>query len=71
MRDPKPKRQKLTDAERHARFVAMAKEVEASENANDFDDAFMKVVGSPTPQSSSRSQGLLRPLKPKKSVDEI
>jgi hypothetical protein len=40
-----PKRQpKLTDAERHRRFKAMAKEVEASEDPKDFDKAFRQVV---------------------------
>jgi hypothetical protein len=35
---------KLTDAERHKRFVAMAREVEASDNPKAFDKAFKKVV---------------------------
>ena len=35
---------KLTDAERHARFVAMAREVGASEDAKDFDKAFGRVT---------------------------
>lgn len=35
---------KLTDAERHKRFVAMAREVGASEDAKDFDKAFKKVA---------------------------
>jgi hypothetical protein len=35
---------KLTDAERHKRFVEMAREVEASDKAEDFDKAFKKVV---------------------------
>jgi hypothetical protein len=38
---PKPK---LTDAERHKRFVAMAKEVGASEKPKDFDKAFRVVT---------------------------
>jgi hypothetical protein len=38
---PKPK---LTDKERHKRFVDMAREVEASEKPKDFDEAFKKVV---------------------------
>jgi hypothetical protein len=41
---PKPK---LTDAERHARFVEMAREVEASEDPEDFAKAFGRVTGSP------------------------
>jgi hypothetical protein len=39
--DRKPK---LTDAERHRRFVEMAREVGASENPKDFERAFKKVV---------------------------
>lgn len=42
---PKPK-PKLTDADRHKRFVETAREVGASEDAKDFDEAFVKVVGS-------------------------
>jgi hypothetical protein len=42
---PKPKPlPALTDAERQARFLAMAKEVEASEDPKDFDKAFEKVT---------------------------
>jgi len=40
---PKPL-PKLTDAERHKRFVDMALEVEASEDPKAFDKAFKKVV---------------------------
>jgi hypothetical protein len=36
---------KLTDAERHKRFVEMAREVGASEDSKDFDKAFKKVAG--------------------------
>jgi len=35
---------KLTDAERHKRFVEMAREVEASDDPKDFDKAFKKVA---------------------------
>jgi hypothetical protein len=35
---------KLTDAQRHKRFVAMAREVEASESPRAFDRAFAKIV---------------------------
>jgi len=35
---------KLTDAERHARFVDMARKVGASNDPNDFDKAFKKVA---------------------------
>jgi hypothetical protein len=41
---PKPK---LTDAERHTRFVEMAAKVEASENPRDFDRAFEQITRSP------------------------
>jgi hypothetical protein len=45
----KPKRlPKLSDAERHKRFVDMAHEVEASENPKDFDEAFKKVTSPPS-----------------------
>jgi hypothetical protein len=44
---PKPKPPKLTDAERHARFVAMGKEVGASDRPEDFDKAFEKVTRHP------------------------
>jgi len=39
-----PKKAKLTDAERHKRFVEAAREVEASEAPEDFDKAFEKVT---------------------------
>jgi hypothetical protein len=38
-----PKTPKLTDAERHKRFVDTAKKVEASENLDDFDKAFSRL----------------------------
>ncbi len=37
---------KLTDAERHARFVETVRKVEASEKPEDFDRAFKTVVSS-------------------------
>lgn len=40
----KSKRKPLTDTERHKRFVAMAREVEASKDPKDFDRAFKKVT---------------------------
>ena len=43
---------KLTDAERHKRFLDMAREVEASNDPKDFDRAFDKVVTSKHPESS-------------------
>lgn len=42
----KPKT-KLTDAERHKRFVDMAREVQASDDPKDFDKAFGKVTAEP------------------------
>jgi hypothetical protein len=39
--EPKPK---LTDAERHKRFVDAAREVEASDDPKDFDEAFRRVA---------------------------
>jgi hypothetical protein len=47
---PKPK---LTDAERHKRFVDTAREVEASDDSDDFDRAFEKVVSPPTPKQKN------------------
>jgi hypothetical protein len=44
---------KLTDAERHQRFVEMAREVEASDDPKDFDQAFKKVVDKPKPRKSA------------------
>ena len=43
------KKPKLTDAERHQRFVDAAHKVEASEDAEDFDKAFEKVTAQPKP----------------------
>lgn len=47
---PKPK---LTDAERHKRFVEMARQVEATDDPKEFDKAFKKVV---TSASSKREK---------------
>ena len=44
-RGPKPK---LADAERHARFKDMAREVGASEKPEDFDRAFERVAAMPS-----------------------
>jgi hypothetical protein len=38
------KKPKLTDADRHRRFVEMAKQVGASDDPKDFDKAFSKVA---------------------------
>lgn len=44
---PAERKPKLTDAERHKRFVDMAREVEADESTKAFDRAFAKVVTKP------------------------
>lgn len=49
---PKPK---LTDAERHARFVETAKKVGASEKSEDFDKAFENVTAKPSDRRSRPS----------------
>jgi hypothetical protein len=38
------KKPKLTDAERHRRFVDMVREVEASDDPQTFDEAFSQVL---------------------------
>jgi hypothetical protein len=43
---------KLTDAERHKRFLAMAREVEASDDPKDFEKAFDKVTGASRKQKT-------------------
>lgn len=43
---------KLTDADRHKRFVDMAREVGASNDPKAFDRAFKKVVGKPKRKGS-------------------
>jgi hypothetical protein len=40
----RPLKDKLSAGERHKRFIETAKKVEASENIEDFDKAFMKVA---------------------------
>jgi hypothetical protein len=47
VRKSEKKKTKLTDAERHKRFLDMAREVEASDDPKDFDKAFDKVVSPP------------------------
>lgn len=44
MGKPEPKPPKLTDAERHQRFVKTAHEVEASDDPADFEKAFERVA---------------------------
>lgn len=44
---------KLTDNERHKRFVEMARQVGASDDPKDFETAFKKVVSSKGSRKSS------------------
>lgn len=44
MKDTKAKKPKLTDAERHKRFIETAKKVGASDSIDEFDSAFMQVL---------------------------
>jgi hypothetical protein len=39
-----PHKPKLTDKERHKRFLENAKKAEASDKPQDFDEAFKKIV---------------------------
>ena len=43
----RPAKTPLTDAERHKRFLDMAREVGASDDAKAFDRAFKKVISKP------------------------
>lgn len=51
MSQPPRKKVKLTDAERHQRFVAVAREAEASEDAEDFDKVFEGLTTKPSRSS--------------------
>ena len=53
MKQPHPK-PKLTDAERHKRFVETAKKVEASEDLTDFDQAFNSLDLRPRPRNQPK-----------------
>jgi hypothetical protein len=52
IKKPQQKNPKLTDAERHKRFVETAQKVEASEKTEDFDNAFKKLSSSRKPSPS-------------------
>jgi hypothetical protein len=54
-KDRKHTAPKLTDAERHARFVETARKVGASEDPKDFDSAMDKIIGK-SKSGSSRSR---------------
>jgi hypothetical protein len=45
---------KLTDAERHKRFVEMARKIEASDDPKDFEKAFKKVTSKTRSKENSR-----------------
>ncbi len=47
---------KFTDAERHKRFVDMAREVEASDKADDFEKAFKKVTAMRSKESRRQTE---------------
>lgn len=51
-----PQKPKLTDAERHKRFLGTAREVGASDDPTDFEKAFKKVaqVKRPEPKRKGR-----------------
>jgi hypothetical protein len=52
---PKTPKPKLTDAERHKRFVAMAREVAASDDPKDFDKAFKAIIReNPSPKTARK-----------------
>jgi hypothetical protein len=50
MDDRKNLKPKLTDAERHKRFLEMAREVGASNDPKDFEEAFKKVTPKTSPK---------------------
>ena len=63
---PKPKpapKPKLTDAERHARFVDMAREVGVDESPEAFDRAFDRLTIKPTAESDAASSQKSSPTK--------
>ena len=47
----------LTDADRHARFVEAAREVDASEDPKEFEKAFSRVTTPPKVQADEKPQG--------------
>ena len=49
-------KQKLTDAERHKRFVEMAREVGASESPKAFDKAFKRVATAKSSRDPTKSR---------------
>lgn len=47
---------KLTDTERHKRFVEMAKQVGASDDPKDFEKAFKKITSRPPSNAALKSR---------------
>lgn len=67
----KPTRKsKLTDAERHKRFLDMAREVEASDDPKDFDKAFNRVTRVASCGTSSGQGGREKILSRRNRDDE-
>jgi len=58
-RNPASSDSKLTEAERHKRFIDMAREVGASDDPKDFNEAFDKVIH-PSDQSEGHSERRVR-----------
>jgi hypothetical protein len=54
MKPKADKKPKLTDAERHKRFLEEARRAEASDDPADFDKALMKIAPSKKDQKASR-----------------
>jgi hypothetical protein len=52
---PKPKKAKLTDADRHARFVNTVRKIGASEDPEEFEKAFERVTSRPSDRRSRRN----------------
>jgi hypothetical protein len=52
---PQTVKPKLTDAERHKRFVEVAKKIGASEDIADFDKAFVKIAKAKSKQNNRPS----------------
>jgi hypothetical protein len=55
MKQAKGRKPKLTDAERHKRFVETARELGASNDPKDFDRAFDKITAKRSPESRRKS----------------
>jgi hypothetical protein len=56
MREKSRQKPKLTDAERHKRFVETAREVGASDKAEDFEKAFKKVTTTRSKESRRQTE---------------